>query len=447
MTPITAALLAGLSALLLLGRRRWVIPALIVGMCFIPPLERISIAGVDFFALRVLLFVCCARILLKRDNFALRLNTLDWLCIAWIVVGAVVYVMLRGGFGSVIYTLGVAVDRLLAYFVLRSYIRSSDDVLRSIYWLLGSAVVLAPVALVEQVTGRSPFELMGQAPLQVREGNIRSVGPFSHAILFGSFAAALVPLALGVWYGRASRAATGARHWLPVAGGLAAVYIVFASASSGPVISLVLGGACIYAYRYRHYTARAFYGLLLLLAVLHVVMKAPVWHLISRVDLAGGSTGYHRYLLIDRTISNFSEWALLGVKTVEHWGIHWGDVTSQYILQAVHGGIWQLVLFVWLLIVAGRELLKTSRLRGFSRRERWLYWGLYCSFFSHCLSFISVSYFGQIQMQFMLVLACAGSAWQWRAKEAAWLRSRAEPTNTGDDTPAAGYRPAYGPHS
>ena len=45
---------------------------------------------------------------------------------------------------------------------------------------------------------------------------------------------------------------------------------------------------------------------------MHVLMKQPVWHLLSRVDVAGGSTGWHRYHLVDKFIENWREWWLLG---------------------------------------------------------------------------------------------------------------------------------------
>ncbi len=74
-------------------------------------------------------------------------------------------------------------------------------------------------------------------------------------------------------------------------------------------------------------------------------MEAPVWHLISRVSLASGSTSYFRYQLIDHFFRRFSEWAVVGTRSTAHW--FWGaqDITNQYILEAVRGGLVTLICF------------------------------------------------------------------------------------------------------
>ena len=88
------------------------------------------------------------------------------------------------------------------------------------------------------------------------------------------------------------------------------------------------------------------------LVSLHMVMNAPVWHLISRFDLAGGSTGWHRFNIINQFILHADEWWLLGVKNVEVWGINKGDITNQYFLEAARGGIWTMALLVALIVMA-----------------------------------------------------------------------------------------------
>ena len=43
-------------------------------------------------------------------------------------------------------------------------------------------------------------------------------------------------------------------------------------------------------------------GVVLMLVALHFAMKKPVWHLIARIDIVGGSTGWHRYNLINKAV-------------------------------------------------------------------------------------------------------------------------------------------------
>jgi hypothetical protein len=151
------------------------------------------------------------------------------------------------------------------------------------------------------------------------------------------------------------------------------------------------------------------WGILVTLIALHIVMKAPIWHLISRVSAVGGSTGWHRFNLIDQAIKHFGEWAVIGTSSTAHWG--WGlqDVTNQYILEGVRGGFLTLCLFIAVIAVAFREVGRLWRLQARHMYRQALSWALGVSLFVHCTSFIGVSYFGQIWILWYLLLAMIGS--------------------------------------
>jgi hypothetical protein len=140
-------------------------------------------------------------------------------------------------------------------------------------------------------------------------------------------------------------------------------------------------------------------------------MKAPVWHLVSRVSAVGGSTGWHRFILIDQTINNFGDWWLTGcsIYTVATWGIWAGDVTNQYILMGVKGGFLTFILFIVLIAIAFREVGILWRLHSRNSYRLAVSWALGVSLFVHCTMFIGVSYFGQILIIWYLLLAMIGS--------------------------------------
>jgi hypothetical protein len=146
-----------------------------------------------------------------------------------------------------------------------------------------------------------------------------------------------------------------------------------------------------------------------MLVFLHMIMQKPVWHLISRIDIAGGSTGWHRYNLIDQAINRFSEWALIGTKSTAHWAFGMDDVTNQFVLEGVKGGAGTLVLFVLLIVLAFRRVGWMLRDVDGSRFAMIASWSLGVSLFIHCLNFIAVSYFGQITLLWFLHLAMIGS--------------------------------------
>ena len=178
--------------------------------------------------------------------------------------------------------------------------------------------------------------------------------------------------------------------------------------SSGPLVAWGAGMLGWWLWRYRRHTRTVLWTLAGIAVVIHFIRAKPVWSLIGKVSHLTGGTGYHRYRLIDAFINQFSEWAILGVDTTAHWG--WGlqDLTNQYVAQGVKGGLVTLVLFVYLLHVSFTQL-RSSRIR-FERtdglKSLWalLPWGFSVSLAVHCVSFMSVSYFGQMKVFFVMFL-------------------------------------------
>jgi hypothetical protein len=143
---------------------------------------------------------------------------------------------------------------------------------------------------------------------------------------------------------------------------------------------------------------------------LHLFMNAPVWHLISRVNVIGGSTGWHRFHLIDTAIENVSEWWLFGTQSTAHWGYGLLDVTNQFVLEGVRGGLLTLVMFVAIIALAFQRVgrLRISAEALPDRYPSMLAWGLGVVLFVHVTSFLAVSYFGQIIMVWYMTLGMIG---------------------------------------
>jgi hypothetical protein len=168
----------------------------------------------------------------------------------------------------------------------------------------------------------------------------------------------------------------------------------------------MIGGGMFFLRRRMRLVRWAF---VLTLVCLHMVMQSPVWHLISRVSAVGGSTGWHRFNLINQAISRIGEWWLLGTPSTAHWGQGLKDVTNQYILEGVRGGFLTLCLFVIMIAIAFREVGKLWRLQSRNPYCLALSWAMGVSLFVHCMNFIGVSYFGQIHIAWFLILAMIGS--------------------------------------
>jgi len=171
-------------------------------------------------------------------------------------------------------------------------------------------------------------------------------------------------------------------------------FIVFTCASSTPVMALASGIVGGIMFVMRRYMRMVRWGIALTLIALHLVMQAPVWHLISRVSAVDGSTGWYRYYLIDQAIKHFSEWAVIGTRSTAHW--FWGaqDVTNQYILEGVRGGFLTLCVFVALIAFSFKEAGYLWRAVSRDKEKRAMAWGLGVSLFVHCVIGIGGAYMG-----------------------------------------------------
>lgn len=399
MTLPTLLVTVLLCAALILSKRRAVLPIFIVGMCFVPSDQAIVIAGLDFKTLRIFAFAGMLRLVL-RNELSVRANKQDFIFSMWNLYGFFAYVALWASSSALFYQLGVLVDYAFIYVVFRNYLRSMRDVQLCFEWLVYCTIALTPFVIYEHTQNVNPFYIFGRDATSFREGRVRCSAAFSHAILLGSFSASILPLALAL----KSSARSISRKIAMSLGIVCSIYLTIASASSGPIIALAAGLFLYLLFKQRKYLGLTTLSMVGLAVVLHLVMDKPVWHLISRIDIAGGSTGYHRYFLIDRTIANFSEWALIGVKGVAHWGVHAGDVTSMYIYQAVTGGLATFALFVWLMIRTVHTIWLCS-LNFPTHGSRIFAWAAVCFAMTHAVSFMSVAYFGQISMLIMFLFA------------------------------------------
>jgi hypothetical protein len=421
-TPPTLLITIALVFLIFAVSRQHLLAPFVIAACFVPAEQNAYILGLHFYVLRILILAGVLRIFLMNEYRPIKWSVFDKLVYAWALCGAVIYFLLRLDMGAVIYKSGVLMDVLGMYWITRQAIRSWDD-LKDVCGLFAMcAIVLVPFVALEWSTGSNPFHVLGRVYTAIRLGEFRCQASFPHAIIFGTFWVCLVPLFVAM-------AMTSSHRVLYGSAVAACVFMAAASNSSTPVGGLGAVLAFLAVFRWRRYgrhMAIAFFGTL---TALHLSMKAPVWHLLSRVRIIGGSTGYHRYKLIDETVKNFRDWALLGTLNTEKWAWHLSDVTNQFALEGIRGGFLTLVLFVAIVFVAIRTTGWYSR-RSVPRDQQWLAWALCVSIIGHCIMFIGVAYFGQIQMLLYMTFAIVGFVYDQNTQlVAAEARVRAQPVH------------------
>lgn len=398
---IVAVLVLGIT-LIVLPRRYAVLPMLIIA-CFISSRQRLVVMGCDFDLLRIMVVFGMFRLLLRKEYYPFSWKPIDSAILLWTASSIVFYTIREGTFSALNNRLGYGFDAIGFFFLFRSLIRDWQDVEQIIK---GSILISIPVAfffIIENRTGRNIFSIFGGVPeiTKIRDGRLRCQGAFSHPILAGCFWAPLMPLFAAYWWKSAKD-----RIWA-ITGIVTTFIIVICCASSTPVmgaLAAMLGGLF---FPLRRYMRLVRWGVLLSLTALHMMMNAPVWHLIARVSAVGGSTSWHRYNLINKAINHFGDWCFLGISSTRHWGVL--DITNHYIIEGLRGGFVTLLLFIVFISLGFRAVGILWRRWAFDQYRCILSWCLGVSLFVHCMQFLGVSYFGQIYIVWYLILAMIGS--------------------------------------
>jgi hypothetical protein len=396
-----------------LPRKKAMIPFLVASI-LIPMDQVLLIGGTHFPMLRVLVLFGAVRIFKDRNTsrykiFSGGLNKIDVSQMLLTIFTVINGILLFQESGAVVFQLGNLYTIFGIYFLLRFLIRDDDDIVRMIRTLACIAAFIAVIMAWEIQTGHNPYAILGgaraasYATLMERDDRFRALGCFGHPILAGTFGAILVPLFVLLWRkGKRDRVLAGV-------GIAACTVIVLTSNSSTPVLAYAGGVLAIFLWPMRRWMRVIRWGIVILVVSLHMVMKAPVWHLISRIDISGGSSGYHRYMLIDQCVRHFSDWWLIGVKSTFDWGWDMWDTANQYVSLCDSSGLLPFLLFL-ATIVYSFKYLGNARKAATDKKKRLFLWSLGACLFANVISFVGISYWDQTQVVWYGLLAAISAA-------------------------------------
>jgi len=413
-------------AMALLGVRREHAPIpLLIGCCYMTMGQGIELGPFSLPTYRLLLLVGLVRVVTRGERMVGGLTGVDKVVIslaAWLLFASLFHERIPGT--GPIYMSGIVFNITLVYFLVRIWCGNAEDISNVI---AAVGIVLAPVALgmfYEQAAAYNVFSSLGGTGEVVseRNGRLRAQGPFRHAILAGTVGAACFPLMLGIWK----------RNRVPaMIGAVASVTMVFASASSGPLVSLFLSGGVVFCWRFRQYARLAVWGGVFGYLLIEVISNRPAYHaIVTRLDFTGSSTAYYRARLIDTTIRHFSEWWLIGTDYTRHWipsgigsiigdGRHM-DITNYYITFGIWGGILAMILVLVIIFKClGGVIRQVEQQTSSDGDGLFAIWCLGASVFSHAMSSLSISYFDQSQTLFWLTIAALASLLSVRERAAA----------------------------
>ena len=291
-TMTVASLVVLLLAVLLFFvlRRKYLATIFLFVSTFIPFGQVIVVGTLHFMSSRILLpFAWLGmRPFTYLKNHRFQWNGVDKAIVFYGLAATVTGVALWGEWGVLVNRLGFLYSMFGSYFFFRMVLNDRVDVDRIMQTLAILCALIAIPMLWEQYTGHNLFSVFGGVSdiTLAREGRVRSQAAICTChrgrYIRGDFDSHIL------WaVGTRKEVETNRRDWAWSPG----VIMTVTSASATPLLALVagIGALCLWPLRQQIRWIR--WGVLFTLVGLHLVMKAPVWALIQRIDIVGGSSG------------------------------------------------------------------------------------------------------------------------------------------------------------
>jgi hypothetical protein len=405
--PLVAVwMLISIALFLFFPRNRAIVPFLLAFFT-IPLGQVIVLGGLHFPVLRILILAGLARVIANwgmssEGRFPGGFNGLDAVVVLWIVwalvAGSLQWVQLP----AIIKFVGDFLDSLGGYVVVRFLIPDREALRRTVKVLALVCVIQGVCMMSEQFTHQNVFAFLGANSPIVREGHLRSEGVLG-SIQSGTFGGVLIPLFIWLWTERKSAMAATAG----LAGATAMAFASYTS-TSWLAYGAALLGLAFWPLRKQMRLVRS--GIVAMLAGLHLVMHGPVWSLIEHIDITGGSSSYHRYMLVDNCIRHFSNWWLIGYKDYGSWGFDMWDLCNQFVAVALTGGLIGLVLFIMIYSRSFSAIGNARKQLSGDAHHEWLFWCLGATLFANVVASFGINYMIQLQMLLFPLLACVSIA-------------------------------------
>ncbi|HVO58029.1 MAG TPA: hypothetical protein VMT51_10075 [Dongiaceae bacterium] len=404
-TPLSVIFLVVSCALILALPRRAALGVFLFTALVMPFSTAVVVGTIHFQLIRFLIMPGLIRAFMessKERPFFGKFHPIDKAFFALQIISAIAFVALNPEQGAVINQIGAQYTALGVYMVLRFFIRDTEDATTAIKTMVIVCCVAAAGMVVEHLTGgHNFFYLLGSISPEdgFREGRLRAQAFFAISIIGGCYAAAMFPL--GFWFWGKGLAY---RFWTILCL-ISSAFVVLASASSTPLLAFVAGIGAFAFWPLRAQMRWVRRGIVFTLVSLHMVMKAPVWQLIARIDIVGGNSADHRYQLINQCIMHFWEWWLIGTNDNYKWGWDMWDTANYYVGTAEAAGLFGFIALVAIISRSYRSIGLARAAFESDKRRQFIFWCVGCSLFSHCISFIGISYFDQTFVAWYALLA------------------------------------------
>lgn len=419
MNALSALLLAVLAVCVLVAPPRKAALALLAGALFLSQGAALDLGGATFFPTRILAYLLFLRVIARREWSFQRMTKMDWaFVVLYLYTTSILLLRPDEAFPL---RMAKMLDVFCGYFAFRGLIARPED----LRWLLrGLAFLLVPfvaILAVEFFTGRNLFTAVGAfGGTWLREGRPRCFGTFRHPSLLGSLGATFFPLFVALAFEQAQRARA------LLGAGLCVAIVIFSN-SGAPLTALMVGVVGWLCWQLRENMRTVRWCIAGTIAVLLVIMKAPIWYLPAKISAITGGTGWHRSYLMDVAFRHIGKWWMAGLPLEEtrEWmpyslaATGGADITNQYISFGLNGGILAIALFIFFLSCAFSIIGRArARARNLSRTREYLFWALGVTCAVHVANWLGFTYFDQFEVVWLFHAAVIASMGQFREKRA-----------------------------
>lgn len=398
-------LLTACVLILKLPRQKAIAPFLLACL-IIPEYQEVVLGSLHFPPIRILALVALARRFSfpRKDRYPGGFNAVDRAVIVWSITAQIAFFLEFPTTTSVIQGLGVLVETLGGYLAVRFLIPDGETLRRAIRVLAMICVIQGVPMIIERIEQVNIFGYFAGVGLwtMMRDGKVRAGGTMG-AITAGVFGGVLIPLFLWLLKARESRT-------IAIVGLFGATAMVITSNSSTSWMALAGSLVGLAFWPLRKHMRLVRWALSLTIIGLHLVMKAPVWSLIARVDLTGSSSSWQRFFLVDMTIRHFSAWWLIGTSDYVNWGWSSWDLCNQFCAVALTGGLVPLFFYIAILVESFRKIGIARKAVAGDRAKEWFLWCIGASLFGNVVAHWGLNYLYMTLMSLYILLAIISAA-------------------------------------
>jgi hypothetical protein len=403
MTPFVLAFSLLAALLILVLPRKYFIAPILAAVFLTPFGQQAYIGGFHLFVLRLLILVGLLRVLMAKgltgkSAFGGGFNNFDKLFYLWAFIRGVAAILLYRQGGAVVNQFGLWLDAFGGYLLFRYSLEDDEDIERTMKYFVPVALVLAVCMFYEYLTRVNVFSyIAGHAIVPwLRNGRVRSQAVFGNSITAGTIGATLLPLFF--WLLKSGKA-----KLLGIVGMVSASVVAITSMASTPITGYMAGILALCLWPIRRHMRKVRWGLVFAVIGLALVMKAPVWFIITKINIVSGDS-WDRANLIDQAVRHFGSWWLIGTQDNSSWGDFTWDQCNQYISEGLQGGIATMVLF-FAIISRGFGMIGQQRKRVEGSPQEWYFWCLGAALFAHVICFLGIDYFDQTRALWFVFLA------------------------------------------